>query len=137
MWCQPGQAGVDTAQIQRIVGSDSTLQNVAWRPPEEVKGDLAREAMYMALRYNGSYGTVLAHAIIHSYTYIHTHTHTYTYTHIHTHTLLCKATLTSYKLPYVAYIGEDLDCKSKQILLSECPCVKSHKFGNLTTLLRW
>ena len=56
VWCQPGQAGVDTAQIERVVGLDPSLKNVAWRPPEVVKGDLAREAMYMALRYNGSYG---------------------------------------------------------------------------------
>ena len=57
-WCEPGQAGSDTAQIKRSVGPDSNLKNVAWRPPEVVKGDLAREAMYMALRYNGSYGTL-------------------------------------------------------------------------------
>ena len=68
-WCQPGQAGIDTAQIKRSVGSPPSLINVAWRPPEIVKGDLAREAMYMALRYNGSYG-IYIYIYISTYMYV-------------------------------------------------------------------
>jgi hypothetical protein len=33
--------------------------------------------------------------------------------------------------------GVNGEARTKQIVLSDCPCVARHAFGNLSTLLQW
>ena len=92
--CYEGDGCISPAYQGNYYSSanDTSKNSLKFTPPAVVRGDIARDAMYMALRYNGTKGPN-------------------------------------------GNTGGDKD--STQITLSPCPCVLAHKFGNLTTLLRW
>jgi endonuclease I len=83
--CYPAQDPSCQQPAHVEAAPDTAKNSLKFMPPEDVKGDLARSAFYMALRYNGS----------------------------------------------------SQEANTEQVVLSPCSCVASHKFGNLTTLLRW
>jgi endonuclease I len=86
--CEPDRDDTCQRPAHIEAESDTSKNSLKFYPSAYRKGDIARSAFYMALRYNGTGG-------------------------LH---------------------GE---ANTEQIVLSECPCVDRHAFGNLSSLLEW